>query len=212
MTFTEKLKEVTDLIVENNQWLKGNDNNIDDIGAYLSDYVDGWPILAVIEDGDIDAEEVNTENCYIDVYEHYIHVCAGGDWQPSTDFDIILNINEKSEKPFVACNIVSSSDLNLDRIGSSDPTDWYFDVWVSEPDEINKQSLIMLSEDGYSLNDQLRSYNLHPNILAALNRAEIAAECEAMEATWEVLYPENKTMEDIIEAMKKEGFIYSMIN
>lgn len=88
-----------------------------------------------------------------------------------------------------------------------EPSDWYFDVFVSEDDE--DPSMIALSDDGNGLDDQLGSHSLSQSVIDALNRAGIDGDCEAMEAIWEVIDYESKTKEDIIEAMEKEGFNYS---
>ena len=93
---------------------------------------------------------------------------------------------------------------------SKNPSDWYFDVFVPENDgsSFPEPSIVALSEDGEGLDDQLGSHNLPQPIIDALNRAGIFGDSELMEAMWEVNDPETKTKEDIIESMKKEGFVY----
>lgn len=92
---------------------------------------------------------------------------------------------------------------------SKNPSDWYFDVFVPEDGPCDLEpSIIALSEDGEGLDDQLGSHNLPQPIIDALNRAGIFGDSEMMEAMWEVNDSETKTKEDIIESMKKEGFIY----
>lgn len=91
-------------------------------------------------------------------------------------------------------------------IGSSEPSNWYFDVFVDE--DSYGPSSICLSEDGNELDDQLGSHNIHQNIIDALNRAGIYGDGELMESVWEVNDYENKTKEDIIKSMEDEGFIY----
>ena len=97
----------------------------------------------------------------------------------------------------------------------TNPSDWYFDVFVPEDVEEMNPSIIALSEDGSNcLDDQLGSHNLPQDIIDALNRAGIFGDSEMMEAMWEVNDSESKTKEDIIESMKNEGFIYvpNMLN
>ena len=92
------------------------------------------------------------------------------------------------------------------------PSDWYFDILVppEEEKEYGLPTIIALSEDGSDcLDDQLGSHSLSQNVIDALNRAGIFGDSEMMEAMWEVVDSETKTKEEIIESMKKEGFIYT---
>lgn len=88
------------------------------------------------------------------------------------------------------------------------PEDYFFDVFVSEEYDEMQPSIIALSEDGISLDDSLGSHSLSQCVIDALNNAGIFGEAELMEAFWEVCDGEEKTKDDIIKSMKKEGFKY----
>jgi len=107
------------------------------------------------------------------------------------------------------------NDFENNNKKKTNPSDWYFDVFVPEDVEEMNPSVIALSEDGSGcLDDQLGSHNLPQNIINALNRAGIFGDSEMMEAMWEVNDSISKTKEDIIKSMEKEGFIYvpNMLN
>jgi hypothetical protein len=90
----------------------------------------------------------------------------------------------------------------------ANPSDWYFDVWVSK-DKYDPSCIALSKECNGYLDDQLGSHNLSQNVIDALNKAGIFGDSEMMEAVWEVNDYESKTKEDIIKSMENEGFIYS---
>ena len=94
----------------------------------------------------------------------------------------------------------------IDEEYPTDPRDWSFDV--TEEGVWDDGFAICLSMDGYSLDDELRTANLPVPVKYALIRAGIE-EYEAMEAVWGVEDSENKTKEQIIKDMEKQGFIYT---
>lgn len=93
------------------------------------------------------------------------------------------------------------------------PDKYYFSVYVPdeveelEPPVIALTSVEYFDKYGY-LDDSLGSHNIGKNVINALKNAGVYGDSELAEAMWEVV-DINRTEQDIIDSMIKEGFIYN---
>ena len=58
--------------------------------SHFSRVIDNIPWIATLDEDGVGGEEVDFENCDIEVYENYATLNAGGDWQMPKILDIIL--------------------------------------------------------------------------------------------------------------------------
>lgn len=82
---------------------------------------------------------------------------------------------------------------------SSNPSDWYFEVYNYED-----RLFVCLSMEPDHLDDDLGSYNLPSAIKKAMDECWIDTVCESEESIWEVFRGHQK--ETIIKAMIAKGF------
>ncbi len=86
---------------------------------------------------------------------------------------------------------------------SSDPKDWYFDVYDGDAGRV----FVCLSMDPDCLDDDLGSYNLPNAIKKAMDECWINTRCESEESVWEVFRGHKK--ETIVKAMIDKGFVHN---
>jgi hypothetical protein len=85
---------------------------------------------------------------------------------------------------------------------SSNPNDWYFDVWEDKNDPDSPKCLL-LSQDPNGLDDQLGSHNLPRKIKDIIQKIGVDPEGELQESVWEFENYHGKQL--AIDFLKKEG-------
>jgi hypothetical protein len=92
------------------------------------------------------------------------------------------------------------------------PGNYLFSVGIHEnPDEFPPAIALVEVEfwnQNHGLDDSLGSSDLSKSVRKSLKKAGIYGDCELMESIWEIVNTQ-KTKEEIIESMTKEGFIYN---
>lgn len=137
-------------------------------------------------------------------------------------FDLENKIDEEPEVEFEESGEDGDDDDTFTVNNKLTPKDYFFSVFVPQGnsgqpgsiyDDFGEPSSIALVEIEYynqnhCLDDSFGSHALPKNVINALNNAGIYGETELMEAIWEVI-DNNRTEEDIIQSMEKQGFIYN---
>ena len=88
-----------------------------------------------------------------------------------------------------------------DKEYSSNPSDWYFAVHMSD-----NPKCIALTMDPSCLDDDLGSHNLPTPIMELVKDCGVYTHCELQEGIWEITGDMSK--EDIIRTLKEKGFNY----
>lgn len=125
----------------------------------------------------------------------------------------------KKEQEFIENTLKNEADEDDDGFDSDEevnenlePKDYMFSVGIHEDVEMFPPAIALVEIEFWNqnncLDDSLGSYNLPKNVRKALKRAGIYGDAELMESVWEIVNVQ-RTKEDVINSMIKEGFIYN---
>lgn len=178
-------------------------------GDTLPDCMTDYEFVAKLYDVDItNVEDWEFKN-HTDRFEYVIDYLA----------PIFKAEKIKKEQEFVEKTLKKEADEEDDGFDSDDevnenlePKDYMFSVGVHKDVEIFPPAIALAEiefwNQNHCLDDSLGSHNLSKNVRKALKRAGIYGDGELMESIWEVINTQ-RTKENIIESMVKEGFIYN---